>query len=449
MSNLQVARFPFSVYLKTAPSITSHLQWDDAQGFFFSNNMSNEQMTLNELLIALKPHRLQQTRHAPSSDHLVVALTDSLYISWFVFTRYCRVVAGADGNAVMYSQNIPSVAFAIKEIMPRDYVPPPKLVECGICYDEFVDTLDMPCDHHICKTCWRRMLLNFYSHQVTKVIPYVHCPHESCRKRIRCSKFKSFFNKNEYAQLRTHIRKMREPDLLTARCSHATCRDVCSGPTDNFRNHAMIYLKCRACFQETCYFCEHERDQCICFRLPAMLVNNSPGYISRMYRNRPRNRELTVDDCVKEIAEMLNHQDQPMVMKCPVCKAHITKSTECNEMSHCGVKWCYLCGLMTLPNETFLCDHFGDDVCPRYEYRQYWQELGATNYKCEEGACYSEYHDCTEPSHQSGRLQKHVIHRMMWLRNYIRFTPRSLRQEVLNTLAANGYEAFAIQLMHH
>ena len=441
-SPIQMARFPLFVYLKTAPSITSIVTWDSAEGFFFSNSMSHA-MTLDELLVALKPHRLQQTRRAPSSDHLVVALTESLYISWFTFTRYCRPVEGANGNAIMYPQNIPSVAFTIEKDDP-----PPKPVECTICYEEFVDTVDMPCDHHICKCCWRRMLLNFYSHQVTKVLPYIHCPHETCRKRIRSSKLKSFFSKEEYAQLRAHIRKMREPDLLTARCSHSECRDVCSGPTHSFRNHSIIHLKCRACYKETCYFCEHPKEQCICFRLPAMLVINSPGYISRMYRNRPRNRELTVDDCVNEIAAMLNYQDQPMVMKCPVCKAHISKSTECNEMSHCGVKWCYLCGVMTLPNETFLCDHFGDENCPRYESRSYWQHLGATNYICEEGACYSEFHECRETSHQAGILQKHIIHRMLWLRSYIRFTPRSLRRDVLNTLAANGYEAFVIQLMY-
>lgn len=437
------AQFPLMVLLKTAPSIVSYLRWNEERGIFFTNNLAEGYLTLKELLVALRPHRLQQTRRLPSSDHLVLALTHSLNVSWYAFSKFCEPVMDVEGNpALQYPQNIPSVAFT----MPT---PPPQMVECGICCDEFVDTVDMPCCHHVCPSCWRRMLLNFYSHQVTKVIPYVHCPFESCKKRIRCKQLKSFFSEDEYTQLRSHIRKMREPDLLKARCHRVECRDVCQGPVQDYFNHNMIHLKCRACFHSTCYFCEHSVEECICFRLPSIMVVHSHGYMSRMYRNRPRNRELTIDACVAEIAEMLNHQNEPMVMKCPVCQAHISKSVECNEMSHCGVKWCYCCGVMTLPNETFLCDHFGEGrICPRYESREFWQELGATQYKCREGLCYNECHECNHPLHQAGLLQKHVIHRMMWLRSYIRYTPRSLRQEILQSLAANGYEAFVTQLMY-
>jgi hypothetical protein len=36
---------------------------------------------------------------------------------------------------------------------------------------------------------------------------------------------------------------------------------------------------------------------------------------------------------------------------------------------------------------------------------------------------------------------------MLWLRNYLRHTPRSIRSSVLKLLNDNGFESFVVQLM--
>lgn len=434
-------RFPFPVYLKTAPSIRSYVHFDNVELCFQSGAHSN--MTLKDFLTFLAPHRMHRTRHPPTTDHLIVQLNETTCISWHVFVRFCQPVTGGHGNAIMYPSNIPTVVFSVNE---ESKEAPPKL-ECQICYELYTCSWNTTCEHKVCKNCWRTMLLNFYSHPVTNVIPYIHCPFEHCQKRLPSKNLQPLFSNEEYRQLRAHIRKMRQPDEIHAICANSNCRAMCTAPLNIFFNHTSVHLTCRACLRKTCYYCEHAMDTCICHSVPSFILNTSPGYMSRMYRSRPRNRDLTVPICVQEIAKMLSDMTQPMIMHCPKCQAPVVKSTECNEMSHCGVKWCYCCGEMTLPNETFLCDHYGEEGCPRYESILYWNSLGATDYQCVEGDCYTESCECNDTTHKAGILQKYVIHRLMWLRNYMRFTPRSMRRDILTILRDNGFEGFVIQML--
>ena len=107
----------------------------------------------------------------------------------------------------------------------------------------------------------------------------------------------------------------------------------------------------------------------------------------------------------------------------------------CNEMSHCGVKWCYCCGKQTLPNETLFMDHFGHQ-CPRFESCHFWREQGAHGYRCIESICYDEVHDCCRAEHKRGRENKNIIHRCMWLTTFLTNTPPMLRIWLIGWLRA-------------
>jgi hypothetical protein len=438
-SNFQRVELPLRIYLRTAPHRINYLDaFNDPVTPIFSN-AEHQEINLKSLLEYLATFRLQHTRRLPTAEHLVVEIgmaNEKRYLPWGVFFAEYVKCSAISGLLPLHAFNL-AVAFEI----------PAPVHECNICCEEFTENFKSPCRHNICGGCWKRILMNFYNHPVTKVMPYMHCPFESCKERIKCKHFKPLLDKSEYKQLRQHIKKMREPDLISVDC--VQCKKVCTAPVNLHYNQIQIPITCQDCNKTMCYDCSHEVSQCICSSLPACMLATAPGCINRMYRSRPRNKYLTAEGCANEIAKLLlHHHDQPLVMECPKCACKIVKSTECNEMEHCGVKWCYLCGEMTSPTETFLCDHFGDrGGCPRYEHPDFWRQLGASEYKCRENRCYTESCACTREDHAVGRKQQYVVHRMMWLRNYLRHTPRSIRGDVLRILNDNGFESFVVQLM--
>lgn len=426
---------PLRVYLRTAPCKINYLDaFNDPVTPIFSNT-EHQEIDLKSLLQYLAEYRLQQTRRLPTVEHLVVEVSQSLYLPWRSFFKQYVKCSAVSGLLPLDSSKL-AIAFQV----------PAPVHECNICCEEFTEVFKSPCRHNICGVCWKRILMNFYNHPVTKVMPYMHCPFETCKERIKCKHFKSILSKSEYKQLKQHIKKMREPDLIAVDC--VQCKQVCTAPVHHHYNQLQISLSCNRCKTTMCYDCSHEVSQCICLTLPSYMLRTAPGCINRMYRTRARNKYLTAESCANEIAKMLlHHHDQPLVMECPKCACKIVKSTECNEMEHCGVKWCYLCGEMTSPTETFLCDHFGEMGCPRYEHPEFWRQLGATEFNCLENECYDESCPCTREDHANGRRQQYVVHRMLWLRNYLRHTPPSIRHKVLQILNDNGFESFVVQIM--
>jgi hypothetical protein len=434
-SNFQRVELPLRVYLRTAPNKINYLDsFTDPVTPIFSN-AEHQEIDMESLLHYLGPFRLQQTRRMPTSEHLVVEMQNKTFLPWRTFFALYVKCSAFSGLLPLDSSKL-AVGFQL----------PAPIHECNICCEEFTEVFKSPCRHNICNICWKRILMNFYNHPVTKVMPYMHCPFESCKERIKCKHFKHFLDKSEYRQLRQHIKNMREPDLIAVDC--VKCKQVCSVPVNEHYNQIQIPIPCSNCNTTMCYECSHEVERCICTTLPSYILTIAPGCINRMYRSRPRNKYLTPENCANEIAKMLlHHHDQPLVMECPKCACKIIKSTECNEMEHCGVKWCYLCGEMTSPTETFLCDHFGEGRCPRYEHPDFWRQLGANEYQCQENQCYDESCACTREDHANGRQQQYVVHRMLWLRSYLRHTPRSIRSSVLKLLNDNGFESFVVQLM--
>ncbi len=286
-----------------------------------------------------------------------------------------------------------------------------------------VALIESPCgnpDHHVCVDCFRSILLNFYSHPITKSSPTMCCFFPDCGYKSKVYKdAEALFTPDEWQQLQAHITKVTTPEML--RCNCHNCHNMISMPMGpQHKNGANVNIGCVECDTKTCWHCNCASQQCQCSNL-----NSRSGKFNRHFRPLLRNYEIGIDLCRQNFDRVLANPTEPMGMPCPKCGAFVEKSVACNQMSHCGVKWCYLCGMQTLPTEDALVDHFGRH-CPLYESRDcqcYWQKRGARDYYCREHICYDDWQSCTTPSHALGRKQKHVLHRVKWMLVMLRNLP--------------------------
>ena len=329
------------------------------------------------------------------------------------------------------------------------------MYECFCCCEPFAAVFDAkdvdrdevalvksPCgnqDHYCCTHCLRTILLNFYSHPVTKTSPQLKCFFPDCGGdgTYALNDFKGLLTEGEFQQLSEHVAKMQVPDTLSVACHK--CEEMIVVPMSwRYKNREQIHLGCKqACCagQSTCWNCMNKSSLCLC-GVQSLQMENYAGMWNAYYRPIQRNYELTRDTCLKNLKHIIHHPKLPMAMRCPKCDAWVQKSVACNEMSHCGVKWCYCCGKQTLPNETLLMDHFGHQ-CPRFESCHFWRDQGAHGYRCIESICYDEVHDCCRPEHKRGRENKNIIHRCMWLTTFLTNTPPMLRIWLIGWLRAH------------
>jgi len=341
----------------------------------------------------------------------------------------------------------------VKNLDDLAWLDPPPGVVCSVCYEEFMETASLrqmrqrsdtllvasPCgreEHAVCASCLKRVVLNFYSHPVTPTKRTLGCLHDDCGGgAYDLDDFHWLLTDDEFSQLLEHLRKVYTPEFLSVQC--AGCPAVLQVENTPSRANRPVALGCTSCSVVTCWQCMSARDYCMCAH------GGYGGAFNRFYRPSPgnkcallRNYELTHTGCLSYLERILLDQPrQTLNMECPCCHALVQKSTECNEMSHCGRKWCYLCGEMCLQNETFMCDHFGDFDCPRYEEVLFWKAgMGCDMYECMEGGCYDDAYDCTVDSHARGRAQKNVRHRQRWFDATLTSTPFRLRNGLLSAL---------------
>ena len=90
-------------------------------------------------------------------------------------------------------------------------------------------------------------------------------------------------------------------------------------------------------------------------------------------------------------------------LSCPGCGVKITKTVNCNSISHCGYHFCYVCRAVT--SDPFLplthWDPHGKCGCPRWDTDPYWNDTAGCNFKCTD-ACRSHDSSCTHPEHAAG-----------------------------------------------
>ena len=124
---------------------------------------------------------------------------------------------------------------------------------------------------------------------------------------------------------------------------------------------------------------------------------------------------------------------------CPCCSAPIHKSSACNEMRHCGLCRCNVCGELAPPGQDVLVDHWigMGGSCPRFDQHTYW-DLFTPEWKCVEGECHDEHRDCCVPAHDEGIGQYHGHRKIRHFLTAVRSLPATHQADFITRLVALG-----------
>ena len=302
--------------------------------------------------------------------------------------------------------------------------------------------IESPCRdpaHAICVICLRRIVLNFYNHPASQNKPYLGCLFDECPNgdgaMFQLKSFENILTIPEFNQLESYMEKVQIPESLHVAC--AACQNIISRPMlKKFINSQDVSLTCVDCNLEMCWHCSCPFDNCVCsFVLPTY----SGGFNQFLRPIGVRNCNIDTAIIQNNVMSIVSNPTKNLIMACPKCGVCVEKSILCNEMSHCNVKWCFLCGKTCLQNETILFDHFNwgsGDGCPRYESIEFWKSKGATSYQCQEGQCYDDTKSCTSTCqyHKYGRTSKNIVHRVMWLWHLFHNLSKKWQNHVISLL---------------
>jgi hypothetical protein len=127
--------------------------------------------------------------------------------------------------------------------------------------------------------------------------------------------------------------------------------------------------------------------------------------------------EITVSRAAQYLVRLVSNWET-MPIRCKECLVHITKSTGCNTLSHCGLETCYVCGRteVALP-----LNHWRSSVnpngCPRYDNDMYWNTVARCNYQCRLD-CMTDHQECKNVEHQDGIRRMHECRRRFHVRGF-------------------------------
>jgi len=346
---------------------------------------------------------------------------------------------------------------------------------CGICCAEATKTdkavslasatrsnfIVPPCKntaHTMCGACMFRIVTNYHNHPIGVNSPHITCPFE-CSTHYSTNDFTKLLGKEEMTKLAARavmyknkgMVEVEAPNGSKIKVNALTLKDhqvgVCilayPGPPDD--DEAKHF--CYDCFEdEHIMFIDHDDTlACEACLSNGNTVGRARGINQYFYRpdkkcedGQPtlmRNSELTPELVVDQLVEMGRGDSLPS--KCFNCLYPLHKSAACNELSHCGIKRCYVCGMSGSEHNTFLCDHWsasGNYGCPRWDTDRFWDHLGI-KLECHEGDCFSDSHDCTEPSHAMAVQQMVHVRRLRHIRAALVSLPRCTYTKVMMILA--------------
>ncbi|ELR12439.1 uncharacterized protein ACA1_324860 [Acanthamoeba castellanii str. Neff] len=156
------------------------------------------------------------------------------------------------------------------------------------------------------------------------------------------------------------------------KCRIVTC-DHCNTPVrlkraTNSAQHVSVFEDCRVCYVSTKgrrymvpeafnpYFVRRPQDP------PASPLD--PSDLCHMLRNR----ELTLDIVVDQMWHIMSADR--LFTPCPCCLWPMQKTSQCSEMTHCRIKRCYVCGIMSKKDASFIgtehWDRHGKNGCTRF-----------------------------------------------------------------------------------
>ena len=350
-----------------------------------------------------------------------------------------------------------------------------EFTECSICCvneGEAIElkhaTLDcgknifLPCrnhDHVMCVSCFRQWMLNFSSHPINANCSTIHCPSECDMDTIfgyTLCDIKHLFTDQEYTKIKNHRNKFPFSGVIAV--NHMSCGKTMLVPRDKLTNQppGSCIINCTHCDQKFCYHCLDDCDasqtnSIICISCYENDDDEDPynplnlGRFNRFFRNpNPnaheeyllRNWAITPKLAAEQILDAMVSPIDNVNFKChaPGCGIKMCRTSACNELSHCSLKRCDVCGYMGLRTETVLLDHFFNnlDECPRYYEDGMWHEkLKNLGYRCEDGICYDHYHACNNPEHRCGKNALFQIRKARIVESLIHNIPSHIYSETI------------------
>ena len=159
-----------------------------------------------------------------------------------------------------------------------------------------------------------------------------------------------------------------------------------------------------------------------------------------------RNYELSVRTCVDQLVQICT--DEELSSTCAGCGVRMHKSSECNELSHCGIHRCYHCGMSGFEHESQLIDHYDSEHggCPLYDHSSYWKSMGLCTL-CD-ASCQHDHGDCTRPDHAQRRRAQTTIRRLAHVRAALGSLHGTLRNRVLDALHELGNDEVRMIVAH-
>ena len=200
-----------------------------------------------------------------------------------------------------------------------------------------------------------------------------------------------------------------------------------------------LVVECTRCSHKFCYHCLSEAREpieegrvCDCVDLAPPVA----GQINRWFvkpDRKPeepvhfRNYELTPQFCIDQLVKFLfpGGIDSSVAVHCACCATPMHKSGACNEMTHCGLRKCYVCGLSSFEGQSNLIDHYhGHDRCPLWDSG--WQGITHGMPRCVHGECHDDSRDCACPEHAAYRATVTHARRQRMLAAALKSMPSSL-----------------------
>jgi hypothetical protein len=347
----------------------------------------------------------------------------------------------------------------------RDNRTPCIVEECSICCEEFEGAparlgaatgrpaapailILPPCNymaHATCSACLARIATQWHNHPIGPGSSHITCPHEGCNSTYETEEFAGILDADDMNALRSRAARFGDRGQFVA-CP--VCAAVVDVPFERMHNQQQgaITFESEACDITFCYCCHSALGPSrmplacgVCLEdvptsssLNRYFVREGKTLTDSLYPHM-RNYELGADLCARQIAAMCADE---LVEACAGCGTKMHRSSECAELSHCGIHRCWHCGMSGFEHEDQLIDHYTSSKCPLYETSPFWERLGLRSL-CTL-ACQNDRHDCRLAAHAGVRAKQTTVRRVFHVRSALFSLDHALRSRVMGALARDA-----------
>ena len=286
---------------------------------------------------------------------------------------------------------------------------------------------------------------------------YKRQPHEGCSAEVRTEDFASLLRPCEFERLVERAKRFA-PSNLSVTCPGCNMTSPFSREVLKNVPPGAVILRCPNLTCTDRLFCYHCLRPVVPGQACEACIFGAPkgmGEFNRHFRRAappqpgqtvlPRNNELTPELCAQQLQEIC--AGDTLEAKCRGCFASLHKSSQCNELRHCGVAVCYHCGASGSEDEPVLIDHWdsrGHRGCPRYDDDRFWKNMGLCTLCGGQECGDTEHGDCTIPTHVERKRRQDYVRKMVHIDAALESLPLSLRQAAFEAVTDPNAKAMIV-----